>query len=109
MLNETIAIQFNRKSKNAIDEQLKVGIIRRSLSEWSSALQVVQKPDGSIRITVDYKPLNKCIKGDSFPLPNKRLSDSAIFSKIDLKAEYHQIPVDESSIELTEFTCEFGL
>ena len=39
----------------------------------------------------------------------KKLADSRIFSKIDLKAAYHQIPLEEQSIELTAFTCEFGL
>ena len=72
------------------------------------------KTDGSIRITVDLKSLNAVIKGDVYPLPNraeiyKKLSDSGIFSKIDLKAAYHQIPKEELSIELTAFTCEFGL
>ena len=75
---------------------------------------MVHKPDGTVRITVDYKPLNKIIKGDVYPLPNiaelyKRLADSDVFSKIDLKAAYHQIPMEEESIEYTAFTCEFGL
>ena len=51
---------------------------------------MVHKPDGTVRITVDYKPLNKIIKGDVYPLPNivelyKRLTDSDVFSKIDLR------------------------
>ena len=54
-------------------------------------LCVVHKTDGSIRITVDYKPLNAVIKGDVYPMPNiaeiyKKLAASRIFSKIDLKA-----------------------
>jgi hypothetical protein len=100
--------------QKAIEEQLNAGIIRKSKSEWSSALRVVHKPDGSVRITVDYKPLNKIIVGDEYPLPHiselyKRLSESDVFSKIDLKAAYHQIPMDPDSIKYTAFTCPFGL
>ena len=109
-----LAYHLKEKVKKTLDEQEAAGIIRKSYSEWGSALRVVHKTDGSIRITVDYKPLNAVIKGDVYPLPNiaeiyKKLSDSGIFSKIDLKAAYHQIPMEEQSIELTAFTCEFGL
>ena len=75
---------------------------------------MVDKSDGDIRLTVDYKPLNKVIKSDNYPVPNiseiyKKLSKSKIFSKIDLKSAYHQIPVEENSIKYTAFVCEFGI
>ena len=79
------------KVKQVIKEQEDAGFIRRSNSEWTSALRVVHKPDGDIRLSVDYKPLNKVIKSDNYPLPNiaeiyKKLAKSKIFSKIDLKS-----------------------
>jgi hypothetical protein len=58
------------KVKQAIKEQEEAGIIRKSKSDWTSALRVVDKSDGDIRLTVDYKPLNKVIKSDNYPLPN---------------------------------------
>lgn len=58
------------KVRQTLGEQEDAGLIRRSNSEWTSPSQVVHKPDGEIRITVDYKPLNKLIKSDNFPLPN---------------------------------------
>ena len=101
-----LAFHLKAKVKATLKEQEAAGIIRKSYSEWGSALRVVHKPDGTVRITVDYKPLNKIIKGDVYPLPNiaelyKRLADSDVFSKIDLKAAYHQIPMEEESIEYT--------
>ena len=68
-----------------LDEQEAAGIIRKSYSEWELELRVVQNTDGSIKITVDYKPLNAVIKGDVYSLPNiakiyKKLADSDIFS-----------------------------
>ena len=101
------------KVQQLLKEQEAAGIIRKSTSEWASALRVVHKPDGDIRLTIDYKPLNKVIKNDNYPLPNisdiyARLAKSKLFSKIDLKAAYHQVPVDEKSIKYTAFICEFG-
>ena len=63
---------------------------------------------------VDYTPLYKVIKQDAYPFSNivelyKRLSESGIFSKIDLEAAYHQIPVEFWSNQLTAFIYEFGL
>ena len=49
---------IKHRVKEALDQQLAAGIIRPSFSEWASPLHVVIKPDGSIRITVDYKILN---------------------------------------------------
>ena len=94
--------------------QLNAKIIRRSTSAWASALQVVHKQDKSLRITVDYKPLNKVILVPQYPLPAvadlyASLAKSSFFSKIDMKAAYHQIPVHPDSIKYTAFICEFGL
>ncbi len=81
------------KVKKRIDEQLESGMIRKSTSEWTSPLRWVHKTDGEIRITIDYKPLNKVIKSDNYPLHNianiyKQLAQAKIFSKIDLKSAY---------------------
>jgi len=105
---------LKQKVKDELDRQLKAGIIRKSRSEWSSALRIVDKKDGSIRITVDYKPLNKIIKGDSYPLPSikdlfNKLSEADVFTRMDIKSAYHQIPVEEESTKYTAFICEFGL
>ena len=56
-----LAHNLKDKVRKALAEQEAAGIIRKSFSEWSSALRVVHKQDGSIRITVDYTPLNKVI------------------------------------------------
>jgi len=75
---------------------------------------VVHKPDFSIRITVDYKPLNKVILSDQYPIPAitdlfGKLGFMKYFSKIDLKSAYYQIPVHPDSIEYNAFICEFEL
>ena len=102
------------KVKQALDDQLEAGIIRQSHSAWCSPLRAVEKPDGSARITGDYKELNKIIEHDNYPIPSiadlyNKLAEADTFSKIDLKAAYHQIPIEENSIEYTAFICEFGV
>ena len=62
--------QLKQKVKDLLDEQEQAGLFRKSNSAWASALRVVHKPDGSIRLTVDYKPLNKCILVEQYPLPS---------------------------------------
>ena len=66
----TLPFHMQDKVKKQLDEQLASGMIRKSTSEWTSPLRCVHKPDGEIRITIDYKPLNKVIKSDYYPLPN---------------------------------------
>ena len=109
-------LPWNLKEKvnTELGRQLTAGIIRPSRSQWCFPIRVVDKADGSIRITVDYKPLNKVIKDDNYPIPSikdlyARLADADTFTKIDMKAAYHQIPVHPNSIQYTAFICEFGL
>ncbi|CAF1127569.1 unnamed protein product, partial [Brachionus calyciflorus] len=111
---ENAKFEASKIVREELDRQLKAGIIRRSKSEWNAALRIVDKKDGTIRITVDYKPLNRLIKGDSPPLPSikdlfNKLVECDVFSRIDVKSAYHQIPVEEESIKYTAFICEFGL
>ena len=65
-----LPFHLKKKVKQALDEQENAGIIRKSTSNWASALRVVHKQDFTIRITVDFKPLNKIIKIDKYPLPS---------------------------------------
>ena len=104
---------LKKKVKQALDEQENAGIIQKSANNWASAL-TVHKQDLSIRITVDFKPLNKIIKIDKYPLPSvadlyAKLGQGIFFSKVDKKAAYHQIPIHPDSVKFTAFICEFGL
>ena len=90
------------------------GVISPSNSEWSSALHMVQKPDGSFRACGDYRSLNSITVPDRYPIPNinsfsAKLSNSYIFSKIDLLSAYHQIRMHPDDIKKTALTTPFGL
>jgi hypothetical protein len=90
------------------------GVIRRSCSQWSSPLHMVKKKDGSWRPCGDYRLLNLQTLEDKYPLPNMadlvaRLDGCTIFSKLDLKKGYLQVPVAAEDIEKTAIITPFGL
>jgi len=90
------------------------GIVRRSFSPWASAIHIVPKKDGSLRICGDYRRLNKVTIKDAYPMPLlpdliQRFANCQVFSKLDLAKAYHQIPMDEDSIAKTAVTTPFGL
>ena len=84
------------------------GTIRPSSSPWCAPAVYVPKPNGEIRICVDFIQLNRCTKKDSYPVPradrpHQRMAGKRIFSKLDLRSAYWQFPMYQSSIEKTAF------
>ena len=82
-------------------------------TEWVSSLVVVEKPDGSIRLCLDPRDLNKVVKREHYQLPTfeeiaTRLSGAHYFSKLDANKGYWQIPLDEASSKLTVFSTPFA-
>ena len=79
---------------------LDLGIIRTSTSPYASPIVIVKKKDGSNRICIDYRKLNKVTVADPEPIKTsedlfQRLGKSNYFSKIDLSKGYWQIPMAE--------------
>jgi hypothetical protein len=89
------------------------GIVQRSNSPWSSPLHMVRKPDGSWRPCGDFRRLNTVTVPDAYPLPNMmdfavKAAGCKIFSKIDLRKGYHQIPMHPADVQKTAITTPFG-
>jgi hypothetical protein len=100
-----------------IDDMLKRGIIKPSMSPWSSSIVLVQKKsrDNSIkyRFCIDYRSLNAVTKPDAYPIPNitdtlDSLGQSKVFSVLDMASGYFQISVKPEHREKTAFSCRRG-
>ena len=109
----TIPDSCREEVKKLLDEKLRAGIIRDSKSSWCSPLNLVKKPNGKIRITVDYRKLNERTVKDAYLLSGinqlfRLLAAAVYFTKLDLTSGYYQIKMDLRSTFLTAFACEFG-
>ncbi|GJU72642.1 putative nucleotidyltransferase, ribonuclease H [Tanacetum coccineum] len=89
------------------------GFIRPSSSPWGAPLLFVKKKDGSFRMCIDYRELNKLTIKNRYPLPRlddlfDQLQGTQYFSKIDLRSGYHQLRVHEDDILKTAFRTRYG-
>ncbi|GJT31129.1 putative reverse transcriptase domain-containing protein [Tanacetum coccineum] len=89
------------------------GFIRPSSSPWGAPVLFVKKKDGSFRMCIDYRELNKLTVKNRYPLPRiddlfDQLQGSRVYSKIDLRSGYHQLRVREEDISKTAFRTRYG-
>ncbi|GJS14192.1 putative reverse transcriptase domain-containing protein [Tanacetum coccineum] len=100
-----------------LSEQLKElsdkGFIRPSSSPWGAPVLFVKKKDGSFRMCIDYRELNKLTVKNRYPLPRiddlfDQLQGSSVYSKIDLRSGYHQLRVRKEDIPKNAFRTRYG-
>ncbi|KAJ0621739.1 putative nucleotidyltransferase, Ribonuclease H [Helianthus annuus] len=88
------------------------GFIRPSVSPWGAPVLFVKKKDGSMRMCIDYRKLNKLRVKNRYPLPRiddlfDQLQGANWFSKIDLRSGYHQLKVKEEDVSKTAFRTRY--
>ena len=94
--------------KMKLQELLDKGYIRPSVSPWGAPVLFVKKKDGTFRMCIDYRQLNKLTIKNGYLLP--RMDDlfdhvrgASVFSKIDLRTGYHQLKIKEEDISKINF------
>ena len=99
--------------RNEVDTMLEMGVVRPSTSPYASPIVMVKKKDGSNRVCVDFRKLNKITEVDPEPMTTaedlfRRLSGKKYLSKIDLTKGYWQIPVAPEDVHKTAFVTPDG-
>jgi hypothetical protein len=97
-----------------LDDMLQLGVIEASTAAYASPMVIVKKPDGKIRVCIDYRRLNKITVFDPEPIPTAesifaKVNGNHFFSKFDLSNGYWQVPMRESDKDLATFICHRGL
>ena len=96
-----------------LEKKKKKGFIRPSVSPWGAPVLFVKKKDGTLRLCIDYRQLNKLTIKNKYPLPRiddlfDQLKCASIFSKIDLRSRYHQLRIKDVDVHKTTFRTRYG-
>ena len=102
-----------KELKSQLQDLLDKGFIRPSTSPWGAPVLFVRKKDGSLRLCIDYRQLNKVTMKNKYPLPRiddlfDQLQGARYFSKIDLRSGYHQLKIRGEDIPKTAFRTRYG-
>jgi hypothetical protein len=100
--------------KTQLQDLLEKGFIQPSSSPWGCPAIFVKKKDQTLRMCVDYRPLNEVTIKNKYPLPRidilfDQLTGARVFSKIDLRSGYHQICIRPEDIPKTAFVTPLVL
>ena len=89
-----------KELKEQLQELLDKGFIRPNTSPWGAPALFVKKKDGTLRLCIDYRELNKVIVMNKYPLPRiddlfDQLQGAQFFSKINLQSGYHHCGLEK--------------
>ena len=96
-----------------MEELLSKSFVKTSTSPWGAQVLFVKKKDGSLRLCIDYRQLNKVTIRNQYPLPIiddlfDQLHGAKVFWKIDLRSGYHQLKVRREDVPKTAFRTRYG-
>ena len=101
-----------KELKVQIEEMVNKGFVRPRTSPWGALVLFVNKKDGSMRLCIDYRELNKVTIHNQYPLPRiddlfDQLQGAKVFSKIDLRSGYHQLRLHDHDVSKTAFRTRY--
>jgi hypothetical protein len=104
---ELVELKFKLK------EMMNKGYIQPSIYPWGAPIMFVKKKDGTLRLCIDYRQLNKVTIKNKYPLPRiddlfDQVGDASIFSNIDLRSGYHQVLIKGEDIHKNAFRTRYG-
>jgi hypothetical protein len=102
-----------REVEAQVAHLLKKGFIEQSSSPFGAPVFFVKKKDGTLRMVIDYRALNKVTTKNRYPLPRvhdllDRLRGSTYFTSLDMMSGYHQIHIGEEDVPKTAFRTPLG-
>ena len=102
-----------KELKLQLQELLEKGFIRPNVSPWGAPVLFVKKKDGTLRLCIDYRQLNKLTVKNKYPLPRiddlfDQLKGASIFSRIGLRSRYHQMRIKDVDVHKTAFQTRYG-
>ena len=102
-----------KELKVQLQELLDKGFVRPNVSPWGAPVLFVKKKDGTLRMCIDYRQINKVIVKNKYPFPRievlfYQLKGAGVFSKIDLRSGYYQLRVKEVDVPKTAFRTRYG-
>ncbi|KAL4104446.1 hypothetical protein QTP88_019747 [Uroleucon formosanum] len=103
------------KLKEQLERMVKLDIIKpcENLTEWQSKLVIIEKPDGTLRLCIDPREVNKYIVRDMYQIPTLNdirpiLANKSCYSLLGLKDGFYHCELDEESTKLCTFSSPFG-
>ena len=102
-----------KELKSQLQELLNKGFIRPSVSPWGAPVLFVKKKDGTLRMCINYRQINKVTMKNRYPLSRvedlfDQLKEAGVFSKIDPRSGYYQLRVKEVDVPKTAFRTRYG-
>ncbi|XP_025405877.1 uncharacterized protein LOC112680094, partial [Sipha flava] len=90
------------------------GLVEPSISPWSAPVVLAKKKDGSPRLCIDYRRLNDVTESDAYPMPDlnkliRQMRGAKVFSVLDLKSGYWQVPLNPNARKYSAFRTRRGL
>ena len=114
-VSRNVPLPLRDKVRDELNRMESVGVISRieQSTQWCAGMVAILKKNGSVRICVDLKQLNKGVQREVHPLPKvdetlAQLTGATVFSKLDANSGFWQIPLSPESRPLTTFITPFG-